>query len=145
MVHNQELRLGSWDELGAQALALRIEVFVTEQGVPATLEHDEDDATALHALISRDAQTLATGRLVRVGAVTGKIGRLAVKRDWRGQGLGRQVLLALSDAARAQGIKQLHLHAQCNAKPFYEREGFVAVGEPFDEAGIEHILMTMSF
>jgi predicted GNAT family N-acyltransferase len=109
--------------------------------VPEELEHDDDDTRALHAVIVHDDVALATGRLLSIAGGTGKIGRLAVKRSLRGQGLGRQVLTALLQAARQQGVKRIHLHAQCGAQAFYEAEGFKAVGEPFEEAGIDHILM----
>ena len=138
---NTPVILGSWSELGSLALPLRIEVFVHEQGVPQELEQDEYDADALHAIIMRDGVALATGRLLVNDDARGKIGRLAVHRDFRGRGLGRAVLLALEDAARQRGVTKLALHAQCNAQPFYAREGFIVLGAPFEEAGIEHVLM----
>jgi predicted GNAT family N-acyltransferase len=66
---------------------------------------------------------------------------MAVVRVMRGSGLGGQLLNALVDIAKARGDKEVRLHAQCSAQAFYEREGFVPVGEPFDEVGISHIEM----
>ena len=59
----------------------------------------------------------------------------------RGSGVGRAVLDALLDAARARGDREAMLHAQLSAAPFYERAGFVARGPEFDEAGIAHVEM----
>lgn len=112
-----------------------------EQGVPETLEHDDDDFTALHAVLVNNDRALATGRLVFVDEATAKIGRLAVKRSHRGRGLGRRVLAALSEAAQQRGATRVKLHAQCSAQAFYEMEGFAVAGEPFEEAGIAHVLM----
>ena len=41
-------------------------------------------------------------------------------------GVGRLLLAALEDAARAAGLVRLELHATLNAVPFYERSGFIA-------------------
>jgi predicted GNAT family N-acyltransferase len=59
----------------------------------------------------------------------------------RGSGLGGQLLNTLVDIARGRGDKEVRLHAQCSAQAFYARQGFVPVGEPFDEVGILHIEM----
>jgi predicted GNAT family N-acyltransferase len=70
-----------------------------------------------------------------------KIGRMAVKRVLRGANLGRDVLRALTTAAKARGDAEIILHAQRGAQGFYERAGFTVRGEPFDEVGIPHIEM----
>ncbi|MFM2275235.1 MAG: hypothetical protein RL211_1107 [Pseudomonadota bacterium] len=140
--------VGSWAQLGAQAAPLRQTVFTDELGIPASIEQDAADATALHAVIcNRLGQTLGTGRLL-AGDFEGstakgvsRIGRVAVTRALRGSGLGRDVIKALMDAAANRGDRQVSLHAQRNAEGFYTRLGFVASGEPFEEAGIAHIEM----
>lgn len=133
-----EVRLGTWAELKDLAFPLRMEVFVREQQVPAELEHDDEDARATHALVvSPDGVAVATGRLL----ANGRIGRLAVARKNRGAGLGKAVLTKLVAHAKAGGVDNLWLHAQCDAQAFYERLGFVVDGEPFIEAGISHVLM----
>jgi YbgC/YbaW family acyl-CoA thioester hydrolase len=134
--------LGPWTELGTQAAPLRTEVFVNEQGVPLEMEWDEADNTSIHAVACNGlGQVLATGRLLPSVAGKAKIGRMAVSRVLRGSGLGREVLHALMDAARARGDTEVHLHAQRSAEGFYSRLGFQPQGEPFDEAGIAHIGM----
>jgi predicted GNAT family N-acyltransferase len=136
--NNYNLRLGAWSEMRDIALPLRIEVFVQEQHVPIALEQDEYDDQALHAIIvTNDGTGLATGRLM----ANGKIGRLAVKRQHRGQGLGKHVLQTLINQARVRGARLVWLHAQCDTKAFYEAFGFLAQGDPFVEAGIWHVRM----
>lgn len=136
------LQLGTWNELRAQASALRTQVFVEEQGVPADLEWDEDDANALHAVaINRLGMPVATGRLISVGPARARIGRMAVTRVLRGTGLGEQVLQALMQAAVQRGDRDILLHAQCSAEGFYARAGFLPEGEVFEEAGIPHRAM----
>ncbi len=139
-----QLRLGRWDELGAAAKAVREIVFIGEQNIPAHEEWDADDDHALHAVVLNGAGlALATGRLITMGQPAGqaRIGRMAVLRSMRGSGLGRQILQALVDAARAQDVRTVTLHAQAAARRFYESLGFTAQGVAFDEVDIPHILM----
>lgn len=129
---------GNWDALRADAQPIRFEVFVDEQKVPAELELDDMDAHCVHAVAYDDAgQPLATGRLLP----DGHIGRMAVRRAGRGQGIGGAVLVALMQAARARGDREVVLNAQTHAAPFYARHGFAPEGEEFMEAGIAHITM----
>ena len=135
------LRVATEDER-ERAYALRHEVFVVEQGVPADVERDVLDATADHVLARDGAgRAVATGRLVRVDAGTGKIGRMAVARDVRGQGAGAAVLAELERVAAERGLESIVLHAQTSARGFYDRKGYVAEGPLFEEAGLEHVTM----
>lgn len=141
-----ELRLGPWAGLQDAARAVREKVFVVEQAIPAHEEWDAADATALHAVVLNGAGLpLATGRLITDGQPEGeaRIGRMAVLRAMRGSGVGGQVLQALVNAARERGVRSVVLHAQTSAKRFYERQGFKAEGEAFDEVDIPHIAMRL--
>jgi predicted GNAT family N-acyltransferase len=126
-----------WPEVAA----LRTRVFVEEQGVPPEVERDAADATAVHVL-SRDAagRVVATGRLVvRDGRAV--IGRMAAHPDVRGRGHGAAVLAELHRQAQLLGLPGTELHAQVGARGFYERAGYAAVGEEYEEAGIRHVTM----
>lgn len=137
-----QLHLGAWHDLQKLAGPLRTEVFVEEQKVPAEMEWDADDATALHCVaLNRMGLPLATGRLLQHAPGVARIGRMAVKKQMRGSAVGRRVLNALIDAARERGDRQVVLHAQCSAEGFYRRAGFAPQGEVFEEAGIAHIEM----
>jgi len=131
------LEAGGWDALGAEAHALRTAVFVEELGVPAALEQDAEDAAALH-VVARNRLGLAVGTGRLIAGAPARIGRLAVRRDLRGAGVGRRLLDALADAAAARGETALALFAEASAVPFYRRAGFVVHGAPFEEAGIAH-------
>lgn len=121
-----------------QLREIRETVFVKEQGVPIELEWDELDPLCQHVL-ARDAEgtPIGTGRLTPEH----KIGRMAVRADWRGRGVGEAVLAALIQQARAQGWHDITLHAQVTALGFYARHGFLPQGPRFMEAGIEHQAM----
>jgi predicted GNAT family N-acyltransferase len=125
-----------WPEVAA----LRTRVFVDEQGVPPEIEQDDRDATAVHAL-SRDesGRVVATGRLL-VGDPT-TIGRMAADPAVRGRGHGSAVLDELHRQAALRGVTEIALHAQLTARGFYERAGYTAVGDVYEEAGIAHVTM----
>lgn len=135
---NLRIVTGDWDSLREDAQKVRIEVFVIEQNVPVELEWDEGDEVSTHAVAyDEQGQPVATGRLLP----DGHVGRMAVSQSLRGMGIGKQVLIALLDHARQDGHKELVLHAQTHAIPFYERQGFIAEGEEFMEADMPHRLM----
>ncbi|WP_369131242.1 GNAT family N-acetyltransferase [Modestobacter roseus] len=123
---------------------LRHRVFVLEQGVPAELERDAADATAVHALSRDDSgRVVATGRLLLDAAGPGRavIGRMAADAGVRGRGHGAAVLAALHRAAAERGQAEVELHAQVTARRFYARAGYVPVGAEYLEAGIVHVTM----
>ena len=133
------VKLGDWAMLGTDAQVLRMDVFVDEQRIPKELVSDAADVNALHAVaFNRLGRPVATGRMVSEQPGVGRIGRMAVHRVLRGGSLGKQVLQALTDAARARGDREVMLHAQRSAVGFYERLGYQKRGETFVEAGIEH-------
>ncbi|WP_019614858.1 GNAT family N-acetyltransferase [Psychromonas ossibalaenae] len=116
---------------------IRETVFIKEQGIDAEIEFDGNDQSALHALLFVDGQAAATGRMLE----DGHIGRIAVLRDYRGQGLGAKIVLSLIDAAAEQGYQRVYLGAQKQAVDFYTKLGFIPFGEEFMEAGIVHLSM----
>ncbi|MBL8447288.1 MAG: GNAT family N-acetyltransferase [Zoogloeaceae bacterium] len=135
------LTLLPWRAARPLVLPLRLAVFVAEQGVPTEMEEDADDPLSLHvALRDPRGEVMATARLLP----DGHLGRMAVRRGNRGQGIGRRVLEALISEARRRGFPRLVLHAQCRAVEFYRREGFAPEGEVFEEAGIAHQRMARS-
>ncbi|WP_425254528.1 GNAT family N-acetyltransferase [Janthinobacterium sp. NFX145] len=136
------IRLGDWATLGSDATAIRFEVFVDEQKVPAEIELDDMDAVCLHAVAYDDfGAAIGTGRLLP----DGHIGRMAVRQPGRGTGVGGAILTLLMEKARERGDAAVVLNAQTVAAPFYARHGFVQQGEQFEEAGIAHVEMRLVF
>lgn len=132
------VEIGPWEALRGETLPIRFAVFVDEQRVPADMEVDDQDPLSLHA-VARDPQgrAVGTGRLLP----DGHIGRMAVLAQARGSGAGSAVLAALLDEARRRGHREAVLSAQTHAVPFYERHGFKAEGDVYDDCGIAHITM----
>lgn len=132
----------NWREHRKTLLSIRFEVFVREQGVPRELEEDEQDPAATHFLVlSGKLEPVATARLLP----DGQLGRMAVRRPYRRQGIGSDLLRHMLRFARREGILAVFLNAQCNAIHFYERHGFIPQGGTFDDAGIPHQRMCLRF
>lgn len=131
-----------WEESESIIRGIREIVFMREQGVPEELEWDGLDPACLHVLAWNDSGTaIGTARL----QPDGKIGRMAVLKEWRGRGVGRAMLRTLLQAAIERGLTMVELAAQTQAIGFYERAGFRVSGDIFMDAGIPHRRMVLDF
>jgi predicted GNAT family N-acyltransferase len=130
-----------WPRDMAALRAVRSAVFIDEQLVPPDLEWDGRDDACLHVLArSSRGEAIGTGRLLPEG----KIGRMAVVRAARGNGVGAALLRELLAAARERGFTEFELSAQTHALGFYERYGFVVVSGEYLDAGIPHRTMRLA-
>jgi ElaA protein len=135
-------RVSSQQQL-KRAFAIRMRVFVREQGVPADMELDRDDARATHLLSMISGKAVGTARIV-IGRGNAKIGRMAVLKRFRRKGVGTKLLKRAIVTAETLGAKKIYLHAQVPVIGFYETMGFRCAGAVFDEAGIPHRKMTLT-
>ena len=122
------------------AFALRREVFVWEQKVPEAEEHDADDLTATHFVAVVAGEVVGTLRLIDKPEHA-KIGRVAVRMTFRGQGIARDLIHAAMDHARARGQDRFYLTAQSDKLGMYEKFGFAAFGPEFQDGGMPHRAM----
>ena len=133
------IECGDWASAMAGARQVRERVFVGEQGIPAELEADGQDAAAFHVLaLDAVGNAIGCGRL----QADGQIGRMAVIAEWRRKGVGAALLHRLLETARAAGKRRIVLSAQSHAVSFYARFGFAPEGEEFLEAGLPHLRMS---
>lgn len=128
----------SWSDCQEMLTAIRFEVFVEEQQVPVEEELDGMDESSTHFLASVDGQPIGTARLMP----SGQIGRMAVLKAFRRQGIGAKLLNAAVAEALKLGTQTPFLHAQTHALEFYRAHGFESHGDIFLDAGIEHLAMT---
>ncbi|WP_336042202.1 GNAT family N-acetyltransferase [Acinetobacter dispersus] len=134
-----QVKQGNWDQLQQDAKLIRTLVFIQEQGIAEADEWDEQDAISQHFIIYDQDQPIATARLLQNNSV----GRVAVLKAYRGQGLGQMIMLNIIDFAKQQGRAFLYLSSQVHAMSFYQQLGFVVQGDEYDECGIPHIEMRM--
>ncbi|WP_017326100.1 GNAT family N-acetyltransferase [Synechococcus sp. PCC 7336] len=121
-------------------LAVRAIVFIEEQNCPYEIEVDGRDWSSTHILGEIDAEPFAAGR-IRFFSHYAKLERLAIRKAYRGRGYGSQLLEFMMSVARDRSFPSLKLHAQVQTTEFYRKHGFVARGEVFREANIDHLLM----
>jgi predicted GNAT family N-acyltransferase len=123
------------------AFDVRRDVFVDEQGVDEAIEIDGKDPQATHVLARIDGEPVGTARLREIGEHTGKVERVAVRADYRGSGVGRDLMQQLEDVAVGRDLDRLELHSQTRVEGFYAELGYETVSGEFEEAGIPHVEM----
>jgi predicted GNAT family N-acyltransferase len=123
------------------AKTIREEVFVKEQGFVD--EFDEIDRRATHIIVyNKEDRPIATCRIFTEDNPNAYIlGRLAVVKDYRGEGLGSYVVEQAEKCVREKGGKSISLHAQYQAKKFYQKLGYQGYGPVEEEQGCPHIWM----
>lgn len=143
MIVRPRIRIAEKQEDFFRLIRLREEVFVIEQGVPLEIELDDADDRAIHFVAILGGEVIGTARLVVKGK-SGKIGRMAVRKDWRGKGVGTALIDFIKKTFGKKKRVGLYLHAQESALSFYEALGFTAEGKRFYEAGIPHRKMILN-
>ena len=133
----EELNLG---------FALRIEVFVKEQKVPIELELDEKDHSenTIHIGYFNDNKLIGVARLIDLDKDVVHIGRVAIDKEYRGRGIGRELIIGCENIAQ-QILKRkiiIELSAQIQAENFYKSLGYNRVNDIiYLDAGIKHVDM----
>lgn len=129
-----KVKTATWPDDMATLKAIRFEVFVEEQNVPADEEIDAYDPLSIHAIAWSNGTAAGCGRLLP----DGHIGRMAVLQPFRGFGVGGLVLQHLMARARQRGDREVVLSAQTHAIGFYEKFGFVLEGGEYLDCNIPH-------
>ncbi|MFC1495441.1 GNAT family N-acetyltransferase [Thermodesulfobacteriota bacterium] len=132
-----QVRIVDHEEYFGQIRNVRDDVFCKEQGVPHELEFDGMDSGATHSIAFDDDIEIGTGRMLS----DGHIGRIAVKKQYRGKGIGKMIMKSLIDEAVNMRFHEIWLSSQYRAKGFYEKLGFIETGSIYQEADIDHIKM----
>jgi predicted GNAT family N-acyltransferase len=135
-----EVREARSDDEVAAALELRSRVFCGEQGVSFEADQDGRDGEATHVVAVEDGVVIGTCRLLFRSTIA-RLGRLAVERGRRGDGVAAAILREADRLALDAGADSIALHAQTYALTLYENAGYTEYGPPFVEEGIEHVAM----
>lgn len=124
----------SWRDMEPHLRDVRTRVFIEEQHVPEELEWEDGDIDAVHLIVKKNNDYVATARLLD----SGQIGRMAVLKPYRRCGIGKLMLQKLLSIAETMKLKSVFLNAQVEAIDFYKKLGFQEQGGMFDDAGIQH-------
>ena len=125
---------------------LRTEVFVNEQNVPKELELDEKDNSehTIHIGYFKDDKLIGVARLIDMDKDIIHIGRVAIDKNHRGEGIGHKLILGCEDIAKKVLNRDfnIELSAQVYAETFYKKLGYNRINNNiYIDAGIEHIDM----
>ncbi|WP_077325159.1 GNAT family N-acetyltransferase [Virgibacillus siamensis] len=125
-----------------QAFDVRTKVFVDEQNVPPEEELDafDEDQMTIHFIGHENDQLIAASRL-RFVDTYGKLERICVLKEHRGNAHGTQLIGAMEARIQREGLTKSKLNAQTHAVDFYKRLGYEVVSGEFLDAGIPHVTM----
>ena len=138
-MNNMEFKI--FNDAPDEIMALRRDVFIVEKNVPEKEELDGKEKEHIHFGMYENESLIACLRAQTVGDGLLHIGRIDVKKDRRGKGLGRLLLEHLFTYAKENGFSAVELSAMDSAEGFYKKLGFVPEGDYYPEAGIPHIYM----
>jgi len=129
-----------YNQLPDEAKEIRFEVFVKEQGFEE--EFDDIDKTATHIILFDGSHPVGVCR-VFTDPESGRvmIGRVAVRKAFRGRGLGADIIKAAEEYAAENGVNEIWIHSQERAAGFYSTLGYEDTGIHDVEEGCPHILM----
>ncbi|MGF1762694.1 GNAT family N-acetyltransferase [Aliivibrio kagoshimensis] len=132
-----EFKIVAFSDEMSQIKKVRHTVFTQEQGVDGAIDFDGQDKLAIHILALKAEQVVGTGRMLE----DGHIGRIAILKSARGEGLGAKVVQGLVDEAQKLDFTKVYLGSQLHAVDFYRKLGFSPYGEEYIEADIRHVSM----
>lgn len=116
---------------------LRYEVLRKPWGQDENTVRDEWEDQSLHVLmIDEGGNAIATGRLQYNSDIEGQIRSMAVSEEYRGYGLGTQVLKFLEHEAKEKSFSKIVLDARDLAVDFYIKNGYVIEGSSYILFGV---------
>jgi predicted GNAT family N-acyltransferase len=144
MKNNLKVEIVKWIDDQAQLKNIREKVFIQEQKVTPELEWDGMDEKAIHFLVFKDEKAIGCARAIVIKSRM-QLGRMAVLKEYRGQGAGSTLIDKAIVTAKLKQLSGIHISAQCNAINFYVKFGFEVMGDTYLDAEILHRDMTLEF
>ena len=142
MKNNLKVEIVKWIDGHAQLKNIREKVFIQEQKVTPELEWDSMDESAIHFLVFKDEEAIGCARAVVIKNYM-QLGRMAVLKNYRGQGIGSALIEKAIVTAKLKQISSIHISAQCYAIDFYMKFGFKVMSDIYLDAEIPHRDMTL--
>jgi predicted GNAT family N-acyltransferase len=144
MKNNLKVEIVKWIDGHAQLKNIREKVFIQEQKVTPELEWDGMDKKAIHFLVFKDEEAIGCARAIVIKSQM-QLGRMAVLKEYRGQGAGSTLIEKAIVTAKLKQLSSIQISAQCNAINFYVKFGFEVMGDTYLDAEILHRDMTLEF
>jgi predicted GNAT family N-acyltransferase len=144
MKNNLKIEIVKWIDGLSQLKNIREKVFIQEQKVTPQLEWDGMDENAMHFLAFKDEEAIGCARAVVIKNYM-QLGRMAVLKEYRGQGIGSALLEKAIVTAKLNQLSAIYISAQCHAIDFYKKFGFEVTSDIYLDAEIPHRDMTLDF
>lgn len=129
------------NNLPKKAIDIRFRVFTIEQGFAKKDDLDEFDSKSIHIIVYQNSKAIATARMFKENDKTYHIGRIAVLKKYRNNGVGSFILSIFESKSKELGANKINIGSQIDKTGFYEKCGYEKHGDIFDDAGYPHIMM----
>jgi predicted GNAT family N-acyltransferase len=144
MKNNLKIEIVKWIDGLSQLKNIREKVFIQEQKVTPQLEWDGMDEKAIHFLVFNDKAAIGCARAIVIKDHM-QLGRMAVLKEYRGQGIGSALIEKAMTIAKLNQLSAIYISAQCHAIDFYKKFGFEVTSDIYLDAEIPHRDMTLDF
>lgn len=144
MENNLKIEIVKWIDSLSQLKNIREKVFIQEQKVTPQLEWDGMDEKAIHFLVFNDKAAIGCARAIVIKDHM-QLGRMAVLKEYRGQGIGGALIEKAMTIAKLNQLSAIYISAQCHAIDFYKKFGFEVTSDIYLDAEIPHRDMTLDF
>ncbi|CAM8410293.1 GNAT family N-acetyltransferase [Candidatus Methylopumilus planktonicus] len=144
MKNNLKIEIVKWIDGLSQLKNIREKVFIQEQKVTPQLEWDGMDEKAIHFLVFNDKAAIGCARAIVIKNHM-QLGRMAVLKEYRGQGIGGALIEKAMTIAKLNQLSAIYISAQCHAIDFYKKFGFEVTSDIYLDAEIPHRDMTLDF
>jgi len=144
MKNNLKIEIVKWIDGLSQLKNIREKVFIQEQKVTPQLEWDGMDEKAIHFLVFNDNAAIGCARAIVIKDHM-QLGRMAVLKEYRGQGIGSALIEKAMTIAKLNQLSAIYISAQCHAIDFYKKFGFEVKSDIYLDAEIPHRDMTLDF
>ena len=142
MKNNLKIEIVKWIDGLSQLKNIREKVFIQEQKVTPQLEWDGMDEKAIHFLVFNDKAAIGCARAIVIKDHM-QLGRMAVLKEYRGQGIGSALIEKAMTTAKLNQLSAIYISAQCHAIDFYKKFGFEVTSDIYLDAEIPHRDMTL--
>jgi predicted GNAT family N-acyltransferase len=139
-----KIEIVKWIDGLSQLKNIREKVFIQEQKVTPQLEWDGMDEKAIHFLVFNDNAAIGCARAIVIKDHM-QLGRMAVLKEYRGQGIGSALIEKAMTTAKLNQLSAIYISAQCHAIDFYKKFGFEVTSDIYLDAEIPHRDMTLDF
>lgn len=137
MENNLKVEIVKWIDAHGSLSMIREKVFIEEQKVTSQLEWDGMDEEAIHFLAFKNEKAIGCARAFVIENYM-QLGRMAVLKEYRGEGIGTALLEKAMTTAKLNQLSAIYISAQCHAINFYKKFGFEITSDIYLDAEIPH-------